>query len=124
MPTINVKRVLSNPRFNMSFTVWRKSGLFVKGKWFDQESSIPFRGVIINASPKEVEMFPEGDRIINAINVYTKNEIYTSHGPDAQNKKGISDEIEWNGKRYKVMTVNNYSDYGYYKTIAVYTGGD
>lgn len=120
MPTINVKRVLSNPKFNTSFTVYRKSGDWLHGKWSGHESSIVLRGVIINASPKEVEMFPEGDRIINAITIYTKSEIYTSRGATG----GISDDIEWNGRRYKVMTVNNYSDYGYFKAVAIYTGGD
>ena len=29
----------------------------------------------------------------------------------------INNEITWNGRRYKIVTLGNYEDYGYFETI-------
>lgn len=109
---INVGRVLNNPRFSQSFTVYRKSGSWVAGRWNGTESAITMNGVIIQASETDLEMVPEGDKQKGNIAVYAISPLYQTTA------QGTSDEIEWRGNRYRVMPLTPYADYGYYKAIA------
>jgi len=118
---LNVSRILSNQKFNQSFTVHRKSGSWVAGRFAGTEQAVTLDGVIIPASAKEIEQLPEGDRVTGIMIFYATQEIFTTHKSDTP---GTSDEIEWRGARYRIFNVNQYSDYGYYKAYGVYMEGD
>lgn len=110
---INVSRVINSPHFSQSFTVYRKSGSWVAGRWEGSETALSFRGVISVANADELEQIPEGDRQKGAISVCSSSPLQVTTG------SGTSDEIEWRGNRWRAMQMSPYADYGYYKVIAV-----
>lgn len=110
---INVGRIVNSPRLSQMFTVYRKSGSWISGRWSPTESAITLRGVITVADSDDLEMIPEGDRQKGAISVYSSSQLVVT------NENGTSDEIEWRGNRWRTMQMSPYADYGYYKVIAV-----
>ncbi|NHL37740.1 hypothetical protein FDE95_14250 [Clostridium botulinum] len=118
---IDVSRVLNDPRVSQSFIIFRKSGKWEKGRFVQSENNINMQGVISVAKPKDIEMIPEGDRVGGELAIYSTQEIFTTRKGDTSKQKdsGTSDELLWNGERYKIYSVSPYSDYGYYKAIAM-----
>lgn len=110
---INVSRVIKDPRFSQSFKLFRKEGKFIKGRFEQVETETSLRGVIKPASPEDIEMIPEGDRVGGEIVIHTTSELKVT------NNEGTSDEIDWNNERYKLYAVLPYKDYGFYKAIAI-----
>ena len=111
---INVSRVIKDPRFRQTFKLFRKEGKFVGGRLQQIEVEQSLSGVIKPASAKEVEMIPEGDRILGGEMV-----IHTTSELKVTSDEGTSDEIEWNNERYKLYAVSPYKDYGFYRAIAI-----
>lgn len=118
---IDVSRVLNDPRVSQSFIIFRKSGKWDKGRFVQEEDEINMSGVISVAKPKDIEMIPEGDRVGGELSVYSTQKIFTTRKGDISKQKdsGTSDELLWNEERYKIYSVSPYSDYGYYKAIAM-----
>lgn len=116
---INVSRVINDPRFSESFKVYRKSGEWIRGRFNQEEKEITMNGVITPAKPKEIEMIPEGDRVGGEISIHTTSKLYTTHALDKEDTEGTSDEIEWHGERYKLYSLNDFSQFGYYSAIGI-----
>lgn len=120
---INVARAVNDPRFSQSFKVFRKSGEWEKGRFIESETEISMIGVITPSKPKEIEMIPEGDRVGGEITIHVTRKLYTTHSiqdEESENEtEGTSDQIEWQGERYKIYSVNDYSQYGYYQAIGM-----
>lgn len=114
---ISVSRVINDPRFSQSFKVFRKSGEWLKGRFIQNEVEINISGVITPAKAKEIEMIPEGDRVGGEISIHATSKLNVTRA--LENEEGTSDEVEWQGERYKLYQVNNYSQYGYYSAIAM-----
>lgn len=110
---INVSRVIKDPRFSQAFKLFRKNGRFIGGRFNQTETEYSFSGVIKPASPEDIEMIPEGDRVGGEIVIYSTSELKVS------SKEGTSDEIIWNDERYKLYAISPYKDYGFYKAIAI-----
>ena len=122
---INVSRVLQSKNFMQSFTVHRKKAHWVKGKLVQTEDTLTFQGVVNNANPKEILQIPEGDRVSGMMVFYSQSEMFVTRawGTESQADYGTSDELEWQGDRYRVVTVNTRGDYGYFKAYAAYMEG-
>lgn len=118
--TIQISELISDPDFAQAFTVTRTAGQWVSGVFTnDQPVYIPFIGVIEPMKTQDMLMFPEGDNIRGLVNVYTIEPIYTTRLDESTGTSGaFSDEITWQGEQYKIIQVQNYSDFGYYKAIA------
>lgn len=116
MPGISLLRVVTNPMLCQSFTVLRSSGQQGPGGWINQETQLTLYGVVSVASDKDLQMIPEGDRIGGAMVFHSAEQIYTTRTGAGQ---GISDILVWNGEQYKVSALAPYSDYSYYRAIAV-----
>jgi len=120
---INVAHAVLDSRFAQTFKVFRKSGEWVKGRFIEGEKEISMIGVITPSKPKEIEMIPEGDRVGGEITIHTIRKLYTTHAiqdEESENEfEGTSDQIEWQGERYKLYQVNDYSQYGYYSAIGM-----
>ena len=103
--------------------VYRSSGQFIKGKWTESPQSplyLEIQGIAYPSTEKELDMVPEGDRIKGAITFLSVEEIYTT----SRSLSGISDELEWNGERYKILSLLPWKDYGYYMSIGERIKGD
>jgi hypothetical protein len=79
------------------------------------ETEIKMSGTISIASAKQIEFIPEGDRIGGEISIHCVKELFTSR--NAPDESGTADELLWHGERYKIYSVNPYSDYGYFSAI-------
>lgn len=114
---INLSSVVLDPRFAQTFTVYRNNGEYNAGRFEEKETPITMTGTISIASDLEIQQIPEGDRVGGEILIHTNKKIYTTRTDDGTENEGTSDEIEWHGDRYKIYSVSDYSDYGYYKAI-------
>ncbi|MBZ9633071.1 hypothetical protein [Clostridium sp. FP1] len=118
---INVGRII-NGRNSQPFIVYRKSGSWVSGRWIQTETSIPLTGTITIAKEKDLQQIPEGDRVGGEIAVYCTQALYVTHAannPLTSSNPGTSDEVLWQGARYKLFSVRPLIDYGYYKGIGI-----
>lgn len=110
---LNVAELLDDFDFIQQFTVYRKATTKQRGNVSSTETPLTFSGVITPAGSTELEQIPEGDRQRGAITIYTQQELEIS------NTAGTSDEVLWQGNRYRVQQVFAYANYGYWKAIAV-----
>jgi hypothetical protein len=126
MPRLSVKRVMRSNMLKQVFIVHRKIGRWVAGRFEQTERHFAIMGIVVNETRKEIVGEPVGDRIMGNMSFYSDEQMYITHDfayPDT-NASGTSDELEWQGDRFRVMTVNDYGDYGNYHAIAVYMEGD
>jgi hypothetical protein len=117
---LNVSRVINSPQFQQAFTVIRNHGTFDQGRWDSVTEELNFSGIITPLSTKDINQLPEGDAIKGGISVYSTEPIYTTRLTSTSGSAGgVSDEITWQGEQWRVMSVQQFSDYGYYKATAV-----
>jgi hypothetical protein len=123
---IDVSEVITDPDFCQDFTVYRRSGgRFQSGGFVPgDEAEVPMSGVVIPLSSKELELIPEAERVKGTMGFWTtsENPIYVTR--NLTSDKDISDVALWNGERYKILSVDPYSDYGFYHAIGVREVGD
>ncbi|OOM73996.1 hypothetical protein CLPUN_42340 [Clostridium puniceum] len=113
---IDLSSAVTDPRFAQTFPVYRKTGKWNADGDFEQiETEIPMIGTISIASAKQIEFIPEGDRVGGEIAIHCVKELFTSR--NAPNESGTADELLWHEERYKIYSVNPYSDYGYFSAI-------
>ena len=105
---INVSELITDPDFCQPFTIIRTEGTWQNGLFVKQETQINVIGVAEPVTGKDLDIQIESDRANNVMTFYTLVELKVS--PDGS----ISDFILFNGKRYKLFQVSNYSDFGYY----------
>ena len=120
---LEVSELLYDPDLSQDFVVHRKSGLWVNGRFEETDSTLTFTGIIIPANAKEIVQFPEADRITGVMKFYSEQEIHTTHA-EGEGGPGTSDQIEWRGKRYRIINSMPYIDYGYYVAYGVYMESD
>lgn len=117
---INVGRIVHSRNFAQTFTVYRQTGEWVAGRWVrsSEEIVIQMRGTVTAMNPKDLVQVPEGDRVTGMMCFYSTEPIYTTRADD-DDSGGTSDEIEWQGERYRISSVVPWSDFGYYKAFGV-----
>lgn len=116
---INLSRVITDPRMaqKQPFTVWRKSTTWQRGRPVSTELPISIDGIITPANPRDLQQVPEGDRVGGEITILTIQPIYVTRSDD--DDQGTSDEVEWDGDRYRVFNVFPWKDYGFYHGIGI-----
>lgn len=128
MPTLNIGELCDDPLFAQSFTLIRNGGSRVEGHWIESKQYITAYGVIDPMNTKDVTLSPEGNQtkgeitIYSTIPLYTSNETEISYFPVVEGSGvtlGTPDEIVYKAQEYKVMSVEDYSDFGYYKAVAI-----
>lgn len=131
MPTLNVSRVVSNPKFAQTFTIERSSGgdWNDNGTWGDVTVDVDFYGIIQPATAKELNQVPEGDRVKEVKSFHSTQEMFVSHvdtenATDVGYNAGISDYAIWNGQRYRLAKRYEWADFGYFKALGVRVKGD
>jgi len=115
---INVGRIVNSRNFaqGKGFTVHRKRGEWEAGRFVQKEMKLTLQGTVTPCNPKDLVQLPEGDRVTGVMCFHSEQQIYTTHN-DAT--KGTSDEIEWQGERYRVSSTIPYVDFGYWKAFGV-----
>lgn len=121
---MNLGRVIISASLNsQSFEVYRSQGEFVEGGWQEivqSPASFPMQGQIHPASEKELKQFPEGDRVVGALAVYTVAPLFVTRTGEFQ---GTSDQVEWGNELYKVLNCMLWQDYGFYVSLAQKVSG-
>jgi hypothetical protein len=111
---MDISWLIEDPDFAQPFTVHRRSGRWVMGAFeLDEERPVQMTGVVQPAGPQDLEMLPEGDRIKGMMKFYSRQEIYRSRLGGAGESAGVSDEVEWRGTRYKIISVLPWMDQGF-----------
>lgn len=118
---IDISEVINDPDLMQTFTALRSSGTFGPGGFASTTTTITMSGVVTVAREKDLVLVPEGDRVQGAMVFYSTAEIFVTHADGTT--QGASDVLVWKGHTYRVLSVAEYSDYGYYKAIAVRTLG-
>lgn len=115
---INVEEVVNDPDVSESFTILRSTGSWLNGVWQPNNTQqIAGYGPVQPLSAKELEMIPEGDRATEHRAFWSAEIIYTTRATDGQGRS--SDILLWNGLQYRVLSVMQQQDFGYYRAIAV-----
>jgi hypothetical protein len=130
---IDVSEVITDPDFVQDFTLYRSSGLFAVGGW-QENAPVKFdmTGVVFPTTSKDLNMMPEGDRVTESLTFYAPYiDAYGVNWGDelpfqvtrTGEEQGTSDQIDYNGVRYRIQSVKDYSAYGYCKAIGVRMDG-
>ena len=117
---IDLSSVVTDPRFAQTFTVTRSIGVWKpNGEFAVTPINFDLTGTISIASAKQIEFIPEGDRVGGEISIHCVKELYTSRNNDSDDShvSGIADIVLWHKEKYKIYSVNPYSDYGYFSAI-------
>jgi hypothetical protein len=122
MPMINVSRVLNNPRFLEDFVVYRMTGSWAGGRFTEEEAALNFKGVVTVGTGDDLVQTPEGDRITGVMAFHSLQPMFTTRNDGAAS--GTSDQIFWQGLRYRVHETKPWNKYGYYKALCTCMGGD
>lgn len=121
MAFVDMSDLILDPDLAQPYTVYRKSGQWVAGRFEQIESTLAFYGPVVVNNVKDLMQVPEGDRSRGVMAFYSANPIYiTQNNPE----KGTSDEIVWRGERYRIFQVAPYNDYGYAKALGQRMAGD
>lgn len=102
------------PQMSAAFMGWSKTITLKKriqsvdsdGMVYDVNSTIVFKGTIQPLSPKTIALKPEGQRAFTWLQI---------HALVGTLNLTVNDEIIYNGTKYKVMAVLDYSLNGFYE---------
>ena len=107
MPTLDVTRVLDNPRFKTSFQVSRKTQVVgTDGRATETGPPSTQSGVVLPAEGGKLVRTPEGETAMADIEIVTKF-LLTEGGGATQ-----ADIVTWKGSDYTVVDTNDFSEYG------------
>lgn len=119
---VNVGKVIRSKRLGCQIiTVKRYAASWSNGTYSRDEDApiiLQISAIVTVAKPKDLELVPEGDRVTGAMKFLTNVELHATNG------EAISDELEWRGARFKILTVTPNVDYGFYRSIGVRLDGD
>lgn len=118
MSNIFLDDVVSDPDLAEYYTIERSvGGAFLEGGYEDKKQTVKMWGVVSKDIQRDLDMVPEGDRLKELRAFWSTQPIFTT------NENGISDVIIWQGERFRVVAVANYSNRRYWKAIAARTKG-
>lgn len=121
MALLNVSEVLLSPEFMQPVKVYRNdNGRWEKGLFKQDEETLFLDMLVSPVNEKVINMIPEADRIKDAKTFHCLDELYIT---SANGEARTSDMLEWKGNKYKIVSIADYSDYGYYKAFAVMVRG-
>lgn len=107
MPTLDVTRVLDNPKFKTSFDVSRKTQVVGNdGRATETGSTSTQSGVVLPAEGGKLVRTPEGETVSADIEIVTKFILTEGTGTTQ------ADIVTWNGDDYTVVDTNDFSEYG------------
>lgn len=112
---INLSRVVQSSKFVQPFTVERKGGSYVEGRWTETLTSTINRvGIIQPAKQDQLNFLPEGERKDDTILIHCKDDILVGDGVST-----MSDIIIYQGKKYRAAFMKPWALNGFYWVIAI-----
>jgi galactose-6-phosphate isomerase len=108
MPRLDVSRVLLDPRFCDSTLQCERyaAGVDAQGRGTVTQTLAGFAGVVTSDKGEKLQRTVVGEHAIDTIMVITRFKLRNA-GTGA-----TADIVRWNGTRYTVTQVNDYSTYG------------
>lgn len=110
MPDLDVSELFTDPTLAETFTVIRSTKV-AGDNGRSVVTPIPFPGVVGCVQPAgglDLQRLPEGAHLTGAIVIWTTHQL-----TDGDLSKSLSaDDVEWNGHRYTVMNVKDFSNFG------------
>ena len=113
---INLSRTVTSSPFAAPYTVLRRRGEWIKGWWVLGEPEIlQYYGAVQPATEREIDQLPEGDRQRGIMKFFCSppKKLYVSG-----DENEISDELLFEGRKYKIISVKDWSRYGYVRAFA------
>jgi hypothetical protein len=112
---INLSELATAPEFRQTLVLIRRTGCWSGGRWIPRETRTEFTGVTHPATGKELEALPEADRTKNARAFYG----LPFHRPLMDTSRGLADEIEYRGRRFKLIQYMDYEDCGFWQATGI-----
>jgi len=113
---ISVAEVVNEPDLAQAFTILRSTGTWLNGVWQSVTATVQGYGVIAEPSGRDLDMVPEGDVVKGMMIFWSSQIIYGTHATAGVG--GSSDILVWRGENYRVLSVKQYVDYGYWRAMA------
>jgi hypothetical protein len=140
---ISLAEVVMDSDLAEAFTILRSRGWFELGGWKTISENVCGYGIITVSSDQDLQMIPEGDRISGAMTFHSYERIYETqldggygqqpygdNGFDCDNKnkyghseQHVSDQIQWRGQLYRIISIAPWKDFGYWRAIGVRMSG-
>ena len=119
---VDVSELIIDPDFACNYTVHRRTGRWVKGRFeVGEEETLNFYGAVQPASEREIRQLHIGDREQGVMKFFTRkpNDLHTTKEfSDEKEDKQVSDEIEFDGRLYKVLKVMPWHQGGWCRAYA------
>jgi len=91
-------------------------GAYIEGRWNEgSETNIPIKAVVQNASPKDLQALPEGNRTSEAIKLHSVSAMIPTSEKDGVN----GDTFKYQDATWQIHSVFNRKIGNYYKAIAI-----
>ncbi|HAQ39924.1 MAG TPA: hypothetical protein DCM73_03195 [Clostridiales bacterium] len=127
---MEIRDLMFDPDFADFYKVKRRKIMWINGRpKVIEENILNFYGPVQPTSPRELEQFPEGDRQKGIVKFFCSppNMIYITDIKGSDKEEDItflSDEILYQGYRYKVLQSAYWGRYGYIRAFGYSIGVD
>lgn len=127
---MEIRDLMFDPDFADFYKVKRRKIMWINGRpKVIEENILNFYGPVQPASPRELKQFPEGDRQKGIVKFFCSppNMIYITDIKGSDKEEDItflSDEILYQGYRYKVLQSAYWGRYGYIRAFGYSIGVD
>jgi hypothetical protein len=124
---IDVSELIQDPDFADTYTVIRRTGQWVKGRFVTGEpQTLNHYGAVQPASVREIQQLEIGDHEHGVMKFFTRqpNDIYITREINEVGGEAIqiSDEIEFRGSLYKVLQIMPWQHGGWTRAFASLKG--
>lgn len=118
---LSLSEIVNDSELGQRFLIIRSSGTWGLGGWKNTSANIPAFGIISVATDEALDMVPEGDRVRGSMLFISQTRIYESNA--STNQEGVSDQIQWNGQTYRIVSVGPWSDNQFWYAVGVRMSG-
>jgi hypothetical protein len=126
---IQLGSIVNSPEFAQAFTILRSVGSFdYNGRWIEGTPiEIPTKGTIVPVQGIALQaLAAEADRVSGAMDFYSQTPMYITRGEGdlGLTIPATSDRILWHGSYYRLKSVSDLSNFGFYRATGIRTAGN
>lgn len=120
-PLANVIAAVTNPDICETWQLIRNTGSWKAGGWSeDTSTTMNVYGVASVADDRALDMLPEGDRVRGGMMFWSMTEMFVTN----EGAMGTSDVLVWRGEQYRILSVRQYPQRGYFRAMTVRMRGN